>query len=224
MSYTLEQIQAIVVRAKCCEADLAYLTLSAEKYNTYDISCALRKMKYINQAVDVLCRYEPIRDSIPSTKTVLTTVSGCTSPVTIIFSQYDARTGTIIFECNAIVGTIYCGTEAEITQQIVDDINNSTCTNDAYSVLAAVGKDNPNLFNIQVFRDVSDETYVVTDVTYNVDDFFIPSIQFQPTVNSIPAIDSTCLTEDDIQHIVEQLNKVCGCCDCQDNADIIKDI
>lgn len=218
--YTLQEIQAIVVKAGCCSADLSYLLLNAERFNTYDISCAKRKFKYINRAIEVLCRFEPIRGIILSTHSikVITTIE-TSGPVTIVI---DGQT--------VIDNKTYLGTPEFIANQIAYDINQ-------YAIPSVYHPNPPKDLSATVYGDVVvisfDNGGLVDDgprpnkitIEYVPTNIFVTTVQNQPgTTITIPAIDATCLTNDDIQNIVEQLNKVCGCCDCKDNSDIIKDI
>ena len=216
MAYTLEQIQAIVVKAGCCASDLAYTFLNTERYNTNDVSCAKRKVQYINNAINVLCRYQPVRGVINATYTIqVVNVTPPTQEITLTIM------GIIV-----INHKVYSGTAAQIATQITADVNEFFYVNqkyEQYNVVATTGttlSDN-NVVYITYGSAVGGRQITVT---YNVADIHVTPPYLIPINVPVPAITETCLTDDQIQDIVEQLNKECGCCDCQDNSDIIKDI
>jgi hypothetical protein len=207
MARSIVDFETVIYNAKCCAADLAYKGLKEEMFTKPSRFTTYKNVRYIMSLVNILNKHYASVYDIPATY-------GVTFEVYPTDLSVSTHTNAVL-ACIGLGGNWRLPTIAELTQMYVNQSSIPGLTsNDYWS--SDLGP-NANTFYVQ--NPITGVITYFTDVRLN-------QKYVRPVRSLGPPYDlDSCLTNDEIEDIIQETLELCDQCGCNSRYDIItKDI
>jgi len=205
MARSIVDFETVIYNAKCCAADLAYKGLKEEMFTKPGRFTTYKNVRYIMSLVNILNKHYASVYNIPATYGVTFEVY----PTNLTNATYD----NAVLACISLGDNWRLPTIAELTQIYVNQSSISGLTSNNYwsSDLASTASSH------KLLNPITGASSSALD----------SSTQFVRPVRSLgPPYDlDSCLTNDEIEDIIQETLELCDQCGCNSRYDIItKDI